>query len=78
MTDNARPPGLLTALIPLFLLFILLAYNVAVYGDDSLSGANQTALIISAALAAAMTMFQGTTWDKVCLLYTSPSPRDRG
>lgn len=65
MTDKTQPPGLLTALTPLFLLFILLAYNVAVYGDDSLSGANQTALIISAALAAAMTMFQGTTWDKV-------------
>lgn len=50
------------ALVPLLALFALLGWNVAVYGDDSLSGANQTALIIAAAIAAAISMRLGVGW----------------
>jgi len=50
------------AIIPLLFLFTLLAYNVYVYGDDSLGGANQTALILAAALAAGMGMARGVSW----------------
>jgi NhaC family Na+:H+ antiporter len=61
----AKIPSLTLALIPLLILFALLAYNVYVYGDDSLSGANQTALIIAAAVAAGMGMFSGIPWSQV-------------
>jgi NhaC family Na+:H+ antiporter len=50
------------ALVPLAALFALLGLNVALYGDDSLSGANQTALIIAAAIAAAISMRLGVGW----------------
>lgn len=53
---------LLLALVPLLALFALLGLNVALYGDDSLSGANQTALIIAAALAAGISLFLGVPW----------------
>jgi len=50
------------ALIPLLVLFALLGLNVAVYGNDALSGANQTALIVAAATAAAISMRLGVGW----------------
>lgn len=62
MKSQQSEPTLLLSVIPLLVLFSLLAYNVAVYGDDSLSGANQTALIISAALAAALGLAGGRKW----------------
>lgn len=65
MTASRPAPSLLLSVIPLLVLFSLLAYNVAVYGDDSLSGANQTALILAAALAAAIAMFRGQSWPAV-------------
>ncbi|HET8753768.1 MAG TPA: Na+/H+ antiporter NhaC [Salinimicrobium sp.] len=40
------------ALIPVFILIIMLAYNVFVYGGDSLNGSNQFILLIGAAVAA--------------------------
>ncbi len=54
--------SLLLAMLPLLALFALLGLNVALYGDDSLSGANQTALIIAAALAAGISLSLGVTW----------------
>ena len=58
-----RNLNIFEALIPIVALVALLAYNVYVYGDDALSGSNQFILLIGASIA--------------CLLYTSPSPRDR-
>ncbi|CAM1334063.1 Na+/H+ antiporter NhaC [Tenacibaculum aestuariivivum] len=40
------------ALIPVFALIIMLAYNVFVYGDDALSGSNQFVLLLGGAVAA--------------------------
>ncbi len=53
------------ALLPLAVLFVLLGYNVAIYGDESVSGANQTALIIAAAVAAAISLRLGTRWEVI-------------
>jgi NhaC family Na+:H+ antiporter len=49
-TGTTRPT-LLQALIPIFVLVGLLAMNVIFYGDMATSGANQVALILSAAAA---------------------------
>ena len=40
------------ALIPVFALIGMLAYNVFVFGDDALSGSNQFILILGGAVAA--------------------------
>ena len=40
------------ALIPVFALIGMLAYNIYVYGDDALSGSNQFILLLGAAVAA--------------------------
>ncbi len=40
------------ALIPVFALVGMLAYNIYVYGDDALSGSNQFVLLLGAAVAA--------------------------
>jgi len=39
------------AIIPVFILVGLLAYNVFIFGDDSLSGSNQFILLIGGAVA---------------------------
>ena len=44
--------SLIEALIPIFLLIVILGYNVYAYGDSATSGPNQFALIIGAAIAA--------------------------
>lgn len=61
--DAHRPLWL--AVTPLLALFALLAFNVAVYGDDSLSGANQIALILAAALTSALSMPLGVRWSEI-------------
>ncbi|MGJ8689691.1 MAG: Na+/H+ antiporter NhaC [Gammaproteobacteria bacterium] len=53
------------ALVPLFVLFALLGLNVALYGDDSLSGANQTALIIAAAVAGGIGLYLKVPWHDI-------------
>ncbi len=67
VTDAAaqQERALWLALVPLLVLFVLPGYNVAVYGDDSLSGANQTALILAAAVAAAISLRLGTRWEVI-------------
>ena len=40
------------AIIPVIILVGLLAYNVFIFGDDSLSGSNQFILLIGGAVAA--------------------------
>ena len=49
-SDSSLP--LHTALIPLFVLIVLLAMNVWVYGDNALSGSNQFILLVGGAVAA--------------------------
>ncbi|WP_423819323.1 Na+/H+ antiporter NhaC [Salinimicrobium sp. TIG7-5_MAKvit] len=51
------------ALFPVFALVGMLAYNVFVYGDDSLSGSNQFILLLGAAVAAIVGMFNKVKFD---------------
>lgn len=53
------------ALIPIIFLVLQLSYNVFVYGDDSLSGANQFALIMAGAIAAIIGARQKFSWEEM-------------
>lgn len=62
MTDS-KQPSLLQSFIPLVFLVALLGANVAFYGDNSLGGANQMALLLSAGVAAIVAMRNKHKWD---------------
>jgi len=62
--NNKKTPYLL-ALSPIILLIVLLAYNVILYGDNSLSGANQIALMISSAVTIIIGMRFGVSWKSI-------------
>jgi NhaC family Na+:H+ antiporter len=59
---SKQTPSLVQSLIPLVFLVALLALNVVFYGDNSLGGANQIALLLSAGVAAIVAMFAGSKW----------------
>lgn len=60
-----KQPSLFTALIPIILLILLLATNVWLFGDNTLSGSNQITLLFSGAIAAVIGSLYGTPWEKM-------------
>ncbi|MCB0755887.1 MAG: Na+/H+ antiporter NhaC [Flavobacteriales bacterium] len=63
--NTAKQPSIIQAFIPLFFLVGLLALNVAFYGDNSLGGANQMALLFSAGVATIVALYNGEKWEKL-------------
>jgi len=63
MTDKKTP--YFFALLPILVLIALLAYNVFLYGDNSLGGANQLALLFAAATAAIVGVKFGAKWKTI-------------
>ena len=63
MTDKKIPYFL--ALAPILFLIILLSINVYLYGDDSLGGSNQLALLFSGAVAAIIGILYGNNWKDI-------------
>ncbi|AXT19813.1 Na+/H+ antiporter NhaC [Flavobacteriaceae bacterium AU392] len=53
------------ALIPVFALVGMLAYNVYVFGDDALSGSNQFVLLLGAAVAAIVGFFNKVSYKQM-------------
>lgn len=53
------------ALIPVFALIGMLAYNVFVYGDAALNGSNQFILLLGGAVAAVVGLFNNTSFDSM-------------
>ena len=53
------------ALIPVIALVAMLAFNVFVYGEDSLSGSNQFILLMGAAVAAIVGIFNKVSFDSM-------------
>ncbi len=51
MEEAKKRPTLLQAFIPILCLILLLTLNVIFFGEDTLSGANQIALLLAAAVA---------------------------
>tara|TARA_B100000900_G_scaffold30937_1_gene23465 strand:+ start:7946 stop:9397 length:1452 start_codon:yes stop_codon:yes gene_type:complete len=61
-----KKPHYILCVFPILILIILLAYNVIVFGDESLSGANQLALLISASIAAVIGLkFKTVNFEKI-------------
>ena len=53
------------ALLPILVLIGLLGTNVYLYGDDSLGGANQLALLLTASFATIIGINNGSTWKSI-------------
>ncbi|MGC6470161.1 MAG: Na+/H+ antiporter NhaC [Flavobacteriales bacterium] len=60
-----KPHSLFYAFVPIVFLILLLSSNVYIYGDESLSGANQIALLLSAAVAAVLGVKSGMSWKSI-------------
>ncbi len=54
---NIKKPSLILALLPIAFLIVLLSVNISIWGDDSLSGANQLALIFATAFASLVALY---------------------
>ena len=57
--------SLRSALIPLLILIILLTYNIAIYGDDTLKGSNQFILLVGAFIASIIGYFHKVSYKKI-------------
>lgn len=62
MTKPIRKPSLLQSLIPLAFLITFLALNVKYFGDNTLAGANQIALILASTIAGIIAVGLGHDW----------------
>jgi len=60
-----RKPTLFQSLVPLIVLIILLGTNVYLFGDDTLSGSNQMALLLAAAVAGVIAVRLGHNWEEI-------------
>ncbi len=57
-----KTPSMLQSLLPIAVLIFLLTLNVKFFRDDTLSGANQIALILAAAVAGVIAVSLGYRW----------------
>ena len=63
--EEPRSPSLFQALIPIAVLIALLILNVNYFGDHTLDGANQFALILASAVAGLVATRLGVKWTRV-------------
>ena len=61
--SSVKTPKLIHALIPIIILVTLLLTNVNIYGDNTLAGSNQVALLIGGAVAAIVGFSLKIGWD---------------
>jgi len=65
MSHDIKKPSLIQALIPIVFLIFFLTLNVLFFGDDTLSGANQMALIFASAIAGLIASRLGLEWKSI-------------
>ncbi|MBK5278744.1 MAG: Na+/H+ antiporter NhaC [Bacteroidia bacterium] len=65
MVVEKKRPKLIHALIPIASLIILLTINVMVLGSSAITGANQIALLLAAAIAGIISFRLGFTWNEI-------------
>tara|TARA_B100001540_G_scaffold49940_2_gene45029 strand:- start:4226 stop:5692 length:1467 start_codon:yes stop_codon:yes gene_type:complete len=62
---NDKKISFLLATTPIILLVILLILNVVLYGDNTLGGSNQMALLLSGALAVIIGIYYKVKWKRI-------------
>ncbi len=65
MSNATREPSLIQAIVPVLILIAFLTLNVYFFGDDTLSGANQIALLLAAATGGIIAVYLGHNWYDV-------------
>ena len=65
MTFARKRPSIIHAVIPIAALIILLTINVVVLGSRAITGANQIALLLAAAVAGIISFRLGFTWEEI-------------
>ena len=65
MNKKEKLPSLLQSFIPIIFLIILLSLNVIIWGDETLNGSNQLALLLAASLASVIAFRLGINWIKL-------------
>ena len=65
MTDRIKKPSIFQAFIPILFLIFFLVLNVYFFGEDTLSGANQIALLLAATIGAIIAVSLGLKWIDV-------------
>ena len=65
MTSRIKKPSLLQAFTPILFLIVFLVLNVYFFGEDTLSGANQIALLLAATVGSVVAVFLGHNWYDV-------------
>jgi len=65
MTDRIKKPSIFQAFIPILFLIFFLVLNVYFFGEDTLSGANQIALLLAATIGAIIAVSLGLKWVEV-------------
>lgn len=61
--NQTNYPPVSIAIIPVVFLVVALTINIAVYGDDAISGSSQIILIACAAFAATLAVLNGKRWQ---------------
>ncbi len=64
-SNNIRKPTFTEAIIPVVFLTVLISVNVYIFGEASLDGSNQIVLIMSATVAAIVSLRLGIGWKQV-------------
>jgi len=60
-----KSPSLFQSFIPIIFLIILLSLNVIIWGDATLDGSNQIALLLAAAVGTVISFRLGAGWEKI-------------
>jgi Na+:H+ antiporter, NhaC family len=63
--NKQASPGIIQAIIPLIFLITLLTLNVIYFGDQTLDGANQIALMLAASIAGLIAVQLGKSWASI-------------
>ncbi len=65
MEEKGRNPSLVQSLIPITFLIALLSLNVLFFGENTLDGSNQIALILASTIGGLFAIRLGNSWDTI-------------
>ncbi len=60
-----RAPSLLQSILPIIILMVFISLNVVLTPDNTLSGANQLALILASSVGVGIALYNGVTWARI-------------